>query len=368
MPTSLLRPELALTFDENTGARVRQLTSFPAIHHHPFFYVPAYSGDGTRIVFVSHRYGAAQLFCVERESGEIWQLTEDGHLEEWSIHPSWNGAWALYVAGNRGFRVDLTTGKAEEIARFEDAALTRGAGMIGAGMGVTALSHDDRFWAVRLSTPDGDALIVTDLQTLKSEVILRRDEIGHLAFCPDDSNVIFTAGDFQDRLWLVNCDGSGHRRLRERKTGEWITHETWIPGTRELAFVDWPNGLKAIDIDSGKERRVCGFNAWHAASNRQGTQMVADTNFPDTGLHLFNSRDGIGTPRALCASHSSNVGAHWAGAFPYENGPVSVFAPQHTHPHPSFSPDGKSVVFTSDQSGYSQIYEVEIPTELLETP
>ena len=37
-----------------------------------------------------------------------------------------------------------------------------------------------------------------------------------------------------------------------------------------------------------------------------------------------------------------------------------VYAPQHTHPHPAFSPDGRFVVFTSDRSGYSQVYEVEV--------
>jgi oligogalacturonide lyase len=37
---------------------------------------------------------------------------------------------------------------------------------------------------------------------------------------------------------------------------------------------------------------------------------------------------------------------------------VKVFAPQHTHPHPTFSPDGSRVVFTSDSSGVAQLYEV----------
>ena len=28
------------------------------------------------------------------------------------------------------------------------------------------------------------------------------------------------------------------------------------------------------------------------------------------------------------------------------------------NPHPSFSPDGTRVVFTSDRTGYAQVYEV----------
>ncbi|MEZ4621664.1 MAG: oligogalacturonate lyase family protein [Caldilineaceae bacterium] len=149
-------------------------------------------------------------------------------------------------------------------------------------------------------------------------------------------------------VWVIHRDGSGNRRLYQRATGEWITHETWIPGTRELAITDWPNGVRAIHVDTGTERQVTSFNAWHPVCNRQGTQMVADTNFPDIGIQLFDPCDSIGTPHTLCYPAASSMGEHWAGPFPYDNGPINVYAPQHTHPHPSFSPDGKLVLYTSD--------------------
>jgi len=31
---------------------------------------------------------------------------------------------------------------------------------------------------------------------------------------------------------------------------------------------------------------------------------------------------------------------------------------QQTHPHPRISPDGKYVIFTSDRSGYGNVYSV----------
>jgi oligogalacturonide lyase len=42
-------------------------------------------------------------------------------------------------------------------------------------------------------------------------------------------------------------------------------------------------------------------------------------------------------------------------------GNLVLYAPQHTHPHPAFSPDGKHVVFTSDRTGHAQVYEVTLP-------
>ena len=233
--------------------------------------------------------------------------------------------------------------------------------MVAAAMGTTALSTNDRWWAIKYNIGNEACLSITDTQTGKSEIILRRDTIAHLQFCPDDPNLLFYAGPLTDRVWVINRDGTGNRRLYQRQPQEWITHETWIPGSRELAFVDWPHGVRCIQVDTGVERRVCSFNAWHAVSSPDGRLMVADTNFPDIGVQICDPRDGIGAPTPLCFPGASNMGAHWAGPFPYANGPIEVYAPQHTHPHPSFSPDNRFVLLTSDRTGYAQIYEVRVP-------
>ena len=39
----------------------------------------------------------------------------------------------------------------------------------------------------------------------------------------------------------------------------------------------------------------------------------------------------------------------------------TVYGPQWTHPHPSFSPDERLAVFTSDRSGHPQVYAVPLP-------
>lgn len=102
---------------------------------------------------------------------------------------------------------------------------------------------------------------------------------------------------------------------------------------------------------------------------RDGRFMVADTNYPDLGLQLFDPGDVHSGPRPLCESRATNEGAHWGvGHCPYDDGPVQVYAPQHTHPHPNFAPDGTCVVFTSDRTGQAQIYEVEIPASLAQPP
>lgn len=354
------------SIDERTGARIRQLTNHPSIHHHPFFMIPAYDDAMRWLIFASERTGSPQLFAEVRATGELLQLTDRPDLDDWSIHPSRDGRYVYFTARTGGWRVNIETQEEEQLVDFAVLAAAAGGvalreqGMVAAAMGTTALSPNDRYWAVKFNAGADACLAIVDTTTGKSEIILRRDTVAHIQFCPDDDNLLFYAGPLTDRVWVINRDGSHNRRLYQRTPDEWITHETWIPGTRELAFVDWPKGVRCIQVDTGIERRVTAFNAWHPVCNRTGALMVADTNFPDIGLQLCDPLDGVGAPKTLCYPDASSMGAHWAGPFPYGKGPIKVYAPQHTHPHPSFSPDSRVVVYTSDRTGYAQLYEVEI--------
>jgi oligogalacturonide lyase len=239
------------------------------------------------LVFVSHRTGEPQIFVEKRVTGELIQLTERDDLAEWSIYPSHDGKYVYFTAGTSGWRVHIGTCEEERLIDLGEVTIQT-KGTVAAAMGTTALSYCDRWWAVRFNTDDEACIAVIDTISGDWEVILRRDTVSHMQFCPDDSNLLFCAGPLTDRVWVVNRDGTDHRRLYQRQPDEWITHESWIPGTRELGFIDWPNGIRCIHLDTGQERRVTSFNAWHAICNREGTFMVADTNFPDIGLQLFN--------------------------------------------------------------------------------
>lgn len=374
MAKGTVHPSESRTFyDRCTGTHIRQITAASAVHHHPFFIIPAYDDAMQRLIFVSYRTGTPQVFAEERATGELRQLTDRPDLGEWSVHPSHNGEAVFFTAGTSGWRLDLETLEERELVNFDVACKSKLAvksaatamkdeGMVAAAMGTTALSHDDKWWAVKFNIGKQAALAIVETDTGKHDIILQRDSIAHLQFCPDDADLLYYAGPLTDRVWVIHRDGSGNRRLYAQniEKNEWITHETWIPGTRELAFVDWPRGVRCINVDTGLERQVTSFNAWHAISNPAGTRMVADTNFPDIGIQIFDPRDGIGEPQTLCYPNASAIGEHWDGPFPYANGPIQVYAPQHTHPHPSFSPDGQHIVFTSDRSGYAQIYEATI--------
>jgi oligogalacturonide lyase len=361
--------------DARTGVRVRQVTNHPSIHHNPFYYLPAYDNAMTRLFFVSHRTGRPEIWCEVRASGELQQLTDQPDLGEWSVHPSHDGRYVYYTAGQAAWRTATENSTTEQLMNFGSLA-GREAGMVGAAMGTTTLSHDDRFWAVPVKMGAKFHFIVIDTASGAQETILEADSIGHPEFHPHDSTLLRYAGSYKQRIWVINRDGTGNRLVYDRKPlatpghYEWIVHETWNPGgqcpPREIITANWPRGCIGIDVDTGAVRPVCSFNAWHPSINREGTLMCADTTFPDIGLQLFDPRDGVGAPRTLCFPTATNEGKHWnTDHCPYDDedyrqGRWTVHAPQHTHPHPAFSLDGRFVVFTSDRTGHSQVYEVEI--------
>ena len=366
MKGDTLPQESRTLIDAATGRTIRQVTSAPAIHHHPFYYLPAYDDGMNWLVFVSHRSGRPALFAEERASGRLVQLTDRPDLNEWSIHPAHDGRWVYFTAGSGAWRVSTGPGFREEcLADFGDVPMIP-PGMVGDAMGTTALSRDDRWWVVPVRLGDVARLHVIDTASGAVAVVCEHDSIGHPEVHPDDPTWIRFAGRSTDRIHVVRRDGTGHRLAYRRDVArkEWVVHESWMPrtavgGRMEIVTVVWPHGMIGIDVETGAIRRVTDFPAWHPMIRRDGRSCVADTTFPDRGLVTFDPSASGGDVSPLVESLSSNAGSHWNTTHcPYDDGPVKVVAPQHTHPHPSFSPDGSRVVFTSDRSGVAQLYEV----------
>ncbi|MES1213668.1 MAG: oligogalacturonate lyase family protein [Singulisphaera sp.] len=352
--------------DRWTGISVRQVVTHPSIHHHPFVYQPAYDDAMQWLVFVSHRTGHPQLFAEERSTGRLIQLTDRGDLNEWSIHPARDGRYVYFTAGRGAWRVSLHDFAEECYVHFGDVPMIP-AGMVAEAMGTTTVSHDDRWWAVPVSQGKSATLNVIDTHTGDCQPILEAKVIGHPEFHPRDASLLRYSGPYHSRMWFVRRDGSDHRLIyrRNEQKKEWIVHEVWNPLRPELLVVNWPHGTLGVDIETGSVRHISPFPSWHISMSRDGRHMVCDTTFPDQGVHVLDPRNGHAEPRLLCESAATNQGDHWRSEHcPYDDGPVKVYAPQHTHPHPSFAPDGKRIVFTSDRSGHAQIYEA-VVDELL---
>ena len=115
-----------------------------------------------------------------------------------------------------------------------------------------------------------------------------------------------------------------------------------------------------VSIRQGeRERRICSLDprtlhstvlatmppCSHLMSNHDGTLIVGDGSGDDPYLHLFDLQRGTAMP---LARHNSS----WR---------VYKRNRQVTHPHPSFSPDNRRVLYTSDVDGEPALFLAELP-------
>jgi hypothetical protein len=359
--------EHALERDAATGARVHRLTGAPCINHHTYFLNSSLTPDERALIFSSNRTGGWQLYSVEPfPQGEIRQWTDGAPIHPFSpaIHPA--GESVFFVRG--GSIWEIRRDKLEERlvisrddAQFGEVSLSADGGWltaaakIGAEPGIVAGRADGREWT---------------FHRFPRTVI-------HPQFHPLEPEWIEFAADPAPRMHRIRRDGTGIECLYEHSNEEFVVHETFLGRTGDLVYVEWPRALWRMDWTTRERRLICECNAWHIAPNRAGTLILCDTNHPDRGLFLIDA--ATGAQRLAALSQSSNRGSQWARsryALPedfaaaraalggnlswMENAADTVYGPQYTHPHPSFSPSERHVIFTSDRSGHPQVYAVEL--------
>lgn len=353
-------------YDSITGAEIRQVTAWNETSHHPFYYIPSWDNSMNLLFFVSHVTGNPQIFVEQQDDFTVRQITQAKHLAEWSIHPSGNGEYVYYIDGDSLSRASTETGRVDVLGHFGTHVVKK-KGFTAEALGTTALSRDDKWWAVPIKGTDGYEMLIINTETGSIDSILKQELIFHPQFHPSDSSWLRYAGPYNKRIWTVRRDGSENKLMYQRDVTikEWIVHETWSSDGCEILSTRWPYGVIGIDVATGNVRRLCNFNAWHPMTNITGTMMVTDTTCPDRGIYIFDPRvaSHISDKMVwlLCMSESSNVGSHWdTDHCPYDDKLFTPYAPQHTHPHPGFSPDSKQVIFTSDKTGVSQVYTVRV--------
>jgi hypothetical protein len=193
----------------------------------------------------------------------------------------------------------------------------------------------------------------------------------HPQFHPLDSEWIEFAGDPAPRMHRVRRDGTGMECLYEHGNDEFLVHETFLGRTGDLVFTVWPRALCRMDWTSRAMRTIAEFNAWHIAPDGAGARVLCDTNHPDEGLWIVDA--ATGDRKRVCLSESSNQGTQWrksryalAADFAdarrnlswMENAGDTVYGPQWTHPHPSWSFEEDRIAFASDRTGVTQVYVV----------
>ena len=345
---------------------MHRMTAHPSINHPTYFLTSSFTDDQSALLFTSYRTGEAQLFEAGFPDGEIRQLTDGGAIHPFSpaIAPSGE---VYFVRGGAVWAVDRETLEERVVADF------------GGQLGECSLSPDGAWFVAALKSDAGWGLGIGKTDGSEKRVMPFSRTIIHPQFNPVDPEWIEFAGDPAPRMHRVRRDSDEPELLYDHGNDEFVVHETFLGRSSDVLFTVWPKALKVMDWETREIRTIAELNAWHITPNRSGTKVLCDTVHPDVGLQLIDV--ATGERETVCYPQASSQGTQWkksryAVAEDWERARSaaekgkalswmematdSVYGPQWTHPHPSFSPDEKMVAFASDRSGHTQVYVVEL--------
>lgn len=354
--------------DRDTGAQITRLTGWRANSNHLYFTNNSFFDGGKRIVLESDRGNAHNLFSLDLSSGEIEQLTDLPALPYPHNYSLLEGfvsaarAQCCFFAGSTLYCLDIHTRDLRPI--FETPA--------GFRHHIVSISADGQYAYtsiyqntagrslkdICLAHPLSRILRVA-LDGSRIETVWEEHEfIAHVNASPADPDWLTFCHEgpwdvVDHRLFSLHLPTGTVRKLHPCKPGEVIGHEYWYADGRRIGYHGSTDGAFQLGVIAadGSSDTSCAFpfHTGHIFSFDERL-IVGDGDREGRYIRLWTKNaDGYGAPRALCLHNCS-------------------FKRQRAHVHPRLTPDGRSVLYTSDETGYEQVYLARIPEDVRALP
>ncbi|MBC7925773.1 MAG: PD40 domain-containing protein [Bryobacteraceae bacterium] len=355
--------------DAVTGTSILQITSHPTIQHPSYFLQSSFLPGDRELFFVSYRTAAPQLWLASLQDGSLKQLTDGVPIHPFSPAFREQTNEIVFTRGGSLWAIQLDTLEERLVIEVPRAQF-----------GECSLSPDGEWATAAFKSGFFQGLVVGKLDgTGWIQIPFDRTCI-HPQFHPLEPEWIEFAGDPAPRMHRVRRDGTALECLYQHGNDEFVVHETFLGKTGDLVFTIWPQRLCRMDWTTRAITSIAEHNAWHIAPNSSGTQVLFDTNYPDRGIQIID----VSTLeiKDVCQSSASNGGSQWkesryalaedferaisgansGGTLSWMEAKVdTVYGPQWTHPHPSWSRDESRIAFASDRTGTTQVYVARIP-------
>ncbi len=369
-PVKEFLPESKKIRDSKTGVAVRQLTNYKGHSHHFYFTNPGWYDQEQKLLFSSDRNNRTNLFSIDLKEYSIKQLTD---LEPVPIprEVSFFGACKNPVKEEVFFWHDLQLISLDLNSFYQAAIFELDSGWNIAG---TSCSPDGKFlyfgiWEDLSHLFDMDLkrgyigfeetweakpyskIIRVATDGSESEVLFEEKYwIGHVNTSPTRNDLITFCHEgpwikVDNRIWCMNVDTKEVWKIRPRtEEGEKVGHEYWFADGETIGFHGTsPDGsafLGHIRYDNTEHMEV-EFSAYtgHIFSNDEN--LIVGDGEGVIKLWKWNGTSYDG-PRIL-TEHKSSMQT------------------QHSHPHPRFNKAGNQVIYTSDITGYCNVYLVDLP-------
>ena len=362
--------EMKLIKDRSTGVEIKQLTDYKGHNNHFYFTNPGWFAGGGKLLFSSARNNHVNLFSVDLSSFEIRQLTD---LEPVPLPRE--------IEFQRACRNPVK----EEVYFFHDLSLV--------AMDLNTLDERillelDSIWDISMTNCSADGKYVyfgiwedmssrfeVDLmrnyigfeetwaakpksRIMKvatdgsgNEIIFEEDYwIGHINTSPTRSDLLTFCHEgpwekVDNRIWCMNVETKEVWKVRPRKEeGERVGHEYWYADGETIGYhgarSDGSAFLGRVKYDNTGQVEAR-FSEYTGHIHSNDMNLIVGDGGDEIRLWKWNGTEYEG-PRMLCR-HNSTMNI------------------QQSHPHPRFSADGTKILYTSDVTGYCNVYLVDVP-------
>jgi len=341
--------------DSITGREVWQMTSGDYTSHAPYMYCQAFTSDERYMVFSSNRTGIFQLYRLDVDTGEAMQLTNLPDYDNNSPKVGPGGNEVYISSGSTARVINILTG--EEMLVVDFSHLTEGKPLHTRPV----FSGDGKVIVAGYVRGDGKIAIArTDDKGSKPEEIYvfpPADRITHINFHPMDNDFITyvpvpdTQNDMElpqvkrARAWKLTLSTGENSPYLIMPKGFRATHEYWSPDGTRLYFhkkhnPGWPPAsICSMPKEGGEFTTYFSSDTiklGHSSVNPSQTKIVSDNQTRNTN-QLVLIDIATGDYETLCWTNSTAT-------------------EQTNHVHPSFSPSGNKIAFTTDTTGSSQVY------------
>ncbi|MCK0469857.1 oligogalacturonate lyase family protein [Halalkalibacter sp. APA_J-10(15)] len=367
--------------DPMTGASITQWTDYLAHSYHLYFTNDGWYDDGAKLLVCSERGNAVNLYSLDTTSGQLTQLTDldkkvPKGIQGTYINPQKNEAYFTY--GKSIVLIHLETYEETVIYTKPDGYHFSNISCTADGQALCFGLSEDLSQSISTNLSGGYVgfeeteaarphcqIYLLTLATGEARVIHEEKRwIGHVNASPTQSHIISFCHEgpwekVDHRIWAMNVETGEVWKIREGEPNQYAGHEYWHADGIHIGYHGFTDSLDRKDgkflgyakyDNSTSEEFEFPYQNMHIHSN--GATLIVGDGQQASAYHGERYQDciflwrktafGMEGPRVLCKHRGS-------------------FQVQQVHVHPRLTSDGSKVLFTSDRTGYGNVYVVDVP-------